>query len=259
MPAARTLLSIAGYDPSGGAGLVLDLRLFESLGFHGAGVMTALTIQDTRRVADVRPMDAKLVAAQYRTLRRDSPWAGLKIGMIGSAANLRFVGRVLGENPDVPRVVDPVLRSSSGAWLLPPRAIGRLLPLIRRRATLVTPNIREASLLTGIPVRSIADMRLAAGILFKKSEVPCLIKGGHLKGPPLDLLFDGCRFRAYRHPRLAPDVHGTGCLLSAAILSFLAGGEALEQACGRAIELTGRAIRRSRLPGRGRRVFGPLP
>ncbi len=255
MPKAKTLLSFAGYDPSGGAGLVLDIGVFQRLGFHGAGVVTALTIQNTRRVTAVRLLSADFLEKQYRTLRQDLTWRGIKVGMIGTSENLRFIGRVLAENAGLPRVVDPVLRSSSGAWLLEPKAIRSFLPTIKGRATLITPNLEEASWLSGRPVRSLEDMRLAARDIFGRSDVPCLIKGGHLKGPVTDLLFDGRGFRIFRHRREAADVHGTGCFLSAAILGFLADGESLVRACARAISLTARAIRGSRLPGRGRRVI----
>lgn len=255
MSKVRTLLAFAGYDPSGGAGLILDLSVFEHLGFHGAGVVTALTIQDTRRVAAVRRLGAGFLEKQYRTLQGDLAWSGIKVGMIGTAENLRFIGRVLAENPGLPRVVDPVLRSSSGAWLLEPKAVRSLLPSLKGRATLLTPNLEEASRLSGRPVLSLEDMRLAARDIFGRTGVPCLVKGGHLAGPATDLLFDGRSFRVFRHRRQAADVHGTGCFLSAAILGYLAKGKSLERACDQAIGLTSLAISASRRPGRGRRVI----
>ena len=254
MSRTGTLLTIAGYDPSGGAGVLTDTLVFRGLGYHGAAVLTALTVQNTRRVAKVYSLRAGQVREQYEALRRDLSWRGIKTGMIGSAENLRLVGRILEENASIPRVVDPVLRSSSGAPLLEPKAVSRFLAEVKARANLLTPNLGEASLLTGRPVRSLDDMRRAATILFEKTRVPCLIKGGHLPGPVADLLFDGRDFRLYRHRRVQTSVHGTGCFLSAALLGFLADGRPLDRACGLAIGLTLRAIGRARRPGLGRPV-----
>jgi hydroxymethylpyrimidine/phosphomethylpyrimidine kinase len=251
----RTLLSLAGYDPSAGAGLLLDLSVFQRLGFHGAGVATALTVQNTLRVRGVYVVRAAQVDEQYRMLRKDLVLAGLKVGMIGSRQNLRLIGRILSENANVPRVIDPVFRASSGAWLLDQKAVPLFLASIRDRASIITPNLGEASLLTGITVRTQKDMADAARMIFDKSGIPCLIKGGHLRGPITDLFFDGRDFRLYRHPRAAKRVRGTGCFLSASLLGFLVEGYAPARACGLAIGLTLRAIRRARKIGRGPAVI----
>jgi hydroxymethylpyrimidine/phosphomethylpyrimidine kinase len=255
MPSPKTLMSLAGFDPSAGAGLLLDLSVFQRLGFHGAAVATALTIQNTMRVRRVYVIRAPQVEEQYRMLRKDVAPAGLKVGMVGSLENLRLIAGILAENPRVPKVIDPVLRSSSGARLLEPRAAAGFLAAVKGRATVLTPNLSEASFLTGRRVRTLDDMRLAAGLLFEKTGVPCLVKGGHLPGPVTDLLFDGRTHRLYRHPRAAKDVHGTGCFLSASLLGFLVDGYSLSRACGLAIGLTQHAIRKARRPGRGRSVI----
>jgi len=256
MPSLRTLLSLAGYDPSGGAGLILDVSVFQRLGFHGIGVVTALTVQNTRRVGGVYAVGVGQVKEQYRAIRKDLAPAGLKVGMIGSLENLRLIGEVLAENPRVPKVIDPVFRSSSGTWLLEPRALSKFLAAIKGRASVLTPNLNEASLLTGRRVRTLDDMHRAATQLYDKSGIPCLIKGGHLQGPITDLLFDGRTHSLYRHRRSSKDVHGTGCFLSASLLGFLADGYSLSRACGLSIGLTQRAIHKARQPGRGRSVIG---
>jgi hydroxymethylpyrimidine/phosphomethylpyrimidine kinase len=256
MPSPRTLLSLAGYDPSAGAGLLLDVSVFQRLGFHGIGVITALTVQNTRKVGGVYVVGARQVNEQYRTMRKDLALAGLKVGMVGSLENLRLIGRILTENSHVPRVVDPVFRSGSGAWLLEPRALSKFLASIKGRVTVLTPNLNEASLLTGRRVRTPDDMGRAAKELYERSGVPCLVKGGHLQGSITDVLYDGRSHRLYRHGRSAKDVHGTGCFLSASLLGFLADGYSLPRACGLAIGLTQRAIRKARRPGRGRSVIG---
>jgi len=256
MPSPKNLLSLAGYDPSAGAGLLLDVSVFQRLGFHGIGVVTALTVQNTQRVGGVYVVRAGQVNEQYRTLKKDLALAGLKVGMVGSLENLRLIGGILAENPRVPKVIDPVFRSSSRAWLLEPRALSEFLSAITGRATVLTPNLNEASLLTGQRVRTLDDMHRAAGLLYKRTGVPCLVKGGHLHGPITDLLFDGRTHRLYRHRRSVKDVHGTGCFLSASLLGFLADGYSLPRACGLAIGLTQNAIHKARRPGRGRSVIG---
>ena len=255
MTPKKTLMSLAGYDPSAAAGLLLDISVFQRLGYHGVGVVTALTVQNSRRVENVIHLGAGLVEEQYRALAKDLSPAGLKVGMIGSRQNLRRIGRILSENANVPRVIDPVFRASSGAWLLDQKAVPLFLASIRGRASIITPNLGEASLLTGIAVRSQKDMRDAARMIFDKSGIPCLVKGGHLRGPIMDLLFDGREFRLYRHRRAAQTVRGTGCFLSASLLGFLVEGYALERACGLAIGLTLRAIRRAQKLGRGPSVI----
>lgn len=258
MGMARSLLSIAGYDPSGGAGVSLDLRVFERLGFRGFGVLTSVTAQNAARVDAVFPLPAGLVRKQYGALGRERCLAGVKVGMVGSLGNLAEVARILAAHPDLPRVVDPVMRSSSGAVLLEKKAVPRLLGLLRGRASLVTPNLDEASSLSGIRVGMVDGMMEAAGRIHEATLVPCLVKGGHLRGEAVDVLYDGAAFKIFRHPRMRRDVHGTGCFLSAAILCGLARGFSLEEACRRGIALTARGIRNS-VPAGGRRAEFSFP
>jgi hydroxymethylpyrimidine/phosphomethylpyrimidine kinase len=251
----KNLLSIAGYDPSGGAGVFLDCRVFEHLGFRGFGVLTAVTAQDARRVEAVFSLPAGLIRRQFGALSARRQFAGLKVGMAGSLENLTAVIRILAAHPDIPRVVDPVFRSSSGAWLLEKKALPRFLGLLKGKASLITPNLDEASALAGIEVQTIDRMKEAAGRIHARCLVPCLVKGGHLKGEAVDVLCDGNGFKTFRHARVNKDVHGTGCFLSAAILGGLAAGNGLEKACRRGIALTTRAIRKSASAGEGRRIF----
>ena len=255
----RNLLSIAGFDPSGGAGVLLDISVFEGLGFRGFGVLTSVTAQNPGGVASVRHLPARVVAGQHRSLAEAFNIAGIKVGMLGTSANLAAAARILAGNPHVPRVVDPVLRSSSGAVLLEKKAWPRLLPLFRKRASLITPNLDEASALAGCRVRTVEDMKAAARKIHRTSLVPCLVKGGHLPGGPVDVLFDGKGFRTFERPRVRRDVHGTGCFLSSAILAFLARGRPLEEACGRGIEWTSRAIRTAVPSGCGRMIMASSP
>ena len=251
----KNLVSIAGWDPSAGAGTLLDLRVFERLGQRGFGVLTAVTAQSPQRVDRVFPVTALAVTGQFGRLTEGIAIAGIKVGMLATWANLRAVARILEKNGQLPRVVDPVLRSSSGAPLLEKKAWPRFLDAVEGRADLITPNLDEAAALAKRPVRNVAEMRLAAEKIHSKSGIPCLVKGGHLEGPIADILFDGKGFSAFARPRLARDVHGTGCFLSSAILCYLAEGRPLKEACGLGVFRVGQAMRSAVPAGGGRWVF----
>jgi hydroxymethylpyrimidine/phosphomethylpyrimidine kinase len=247
---AKNLISIAGWDPSGGAGVLLDLRVFERFGAHGCGVLTAVTSQNAKRVDRVFPLAARAVTAQFDRLAEGLAVDGLKTGMLATASNLRAAARILGQQKGVPRVVDPVLRSSSGALLLEKKAWPRFLEALEGQAELITPNLDEAEILTGLPARNAAEMKRAAEKVHLRSGIPCLLKGGHLEGPAVDILFDGKEFTAFSHAREARQVHGTGCFLASAILCYLAEGRPLREACGLGIFRVGRAIRSAVPAGR---------
>ncbi len=251
----RTLLSIAGYDPSGGAGALLDVRVFEALDFHGAVVLTALTVQNTVAVRRVIPIPARMVSEQYRALAADMEFSGIKVGMLGSHTIVPVLARILAANAGIPRVVDPVLRASSGAPLFEKGGLSAFLRAVRSRASLLTPNIDEAAILSGMPVRTPKDMAEAARTIYERTEVPCLVKGGHLEKGAVNILFAGRRTAMFGHEKLARDVHGTGCFLSSAILGHLALGRSLEKACGLAADMVHAAIVSSIKAGKGRRVF----
>lgn len=249
------LVSIAGFDPSGGAGVLLDLHVIEALGFRGAAVVTAVTAQTAAGVRSFVSLPASSIKSQFEALAEDMKIAGIKVGMLGSLANLRAVAGVLSRTRAVPRVVDPVFRATSGAWLIDKRAVRSFLASISGRATLITPNLAEASLLTGRTVTSVGQMKAAALGIFEGYGIPCLIKGGQLRGRLVDVLYDGREHALFVHARSRHDVHGTGCFLSSAILGFLARGRTLHEACHLGIELTAEARRRALRVGRGRPVF----
>ena len=252
---SKNLVSIAGYDPSGGAGVLLDLRVFGRLGHRGFGVLTAVTAQSAERVDRVFPVPASAVAAQFDRLAGAETVGGIKVGMLATAGNLAAAARILAAGAGVPRIVDPVFRSSSGAVLLERTARDRFLAALRGRAELITPNLDEAAVLAGFAVRGPADMERAARAIARAGRMACLVKGGHLEGPAVDLLCAGGTVTAFAHERQARDVHGTGCFLSSAVLAFLADGRPLAEACALGIAATGRAIRSSVPSGGGRRVF----
>lgn len=252
----KDLVSIAGYDPSGGAGVLLDLAVFERLGYRGFGVLTAVTAQTAARVARVHPVAPEAVVGQFESLAGTRPVAGIKVGMLATAANLAAVAGLLARRKVVPRVVDPVLRATSGADLLRRRAWPLFLDAFRGRIDLLTPNLDEAGIFTGRRPESVTGMRDAARAIGRAVRAACLVKGGHLEGRAVDVLWDGRTAAVFEHPRHgSSDVHGTGCFLSAAVVGYLAGGLGLEEACVRAIALTTESIRDSLPADGGRRVF----
>jgi hydroxymethylpyrimidine/phosphomethylpyrimidine kinase len=249
------VLSISGFDPSGGAGALLDSAVLRGMGFRAAAVLTAVTVQNTSGVKSVHPLPARLVRAQWRTLAEEAVIAGIKVGMAGTAENLRMIVRELGRHPGIPRVIDPVLRATSGARLVDRTAVSGYLEDLEGRATLLTPNREEAARLAGRPARSVREMEEAARIIFERSGAACLVKGGRLPGASVDVLYDGRRSYLFSQPRLAGDVHGTGCHLSASILGFLVKGWALPDAVRRAAAATHREMRRAASGPGGRRRF----
>lgn len=252
-----TLLTVAGFDPGGGAGILLDLAVFRRHGFRGAAAITSLTAQDTRSVRAVRPVPPAFLRRQWDVLRDDIPIAGVKVGMAGSAAAWEEIGRGLARHPGVPLVVDPVLRSSSGASLSGHASREAILSALRGTSAIVTPNLAEAAFLAGRRVLDPESMAAAARTIFDRTGCACLVKGGHLPGKAVDVLFDGRSLHRYPHARLARDVHGTGCFLSATLLVRLVRGDSPAEACAAAVVRMVRAIRTASRPGRGRYILEP--
>jgi hydroxymethylpyrimidine/phosphomethylpyrimidine kinase len=260
----RVALSIAGSDPTGGAGLQQDLQVFRALGVHGAGVLTALTIQDTRKVHRVLPVFPSVVSDQLRALLADSVPGAVKLGMLASDDVLRAVTLGLGALPQPrPLVIDPVLHASDGSVLLERRAWPGLLDLMRG-ATLVTPNLPEAEQLTGCDVSTRQGVEKAARWLLDETGAGAvLVKGGHREEAPDDCIAeragDGVTVSWLSGERIegAP-VHGTGCALSAAIAAALARGEALRQAVATGRAFVREAIANAEAVGSGARLLVPI-
>ncbi len=260
----RIALSIAGSDPTGGAGLQADLQVFRAFGVHGQGVVSALTVQDTVKVHQVLPAFPNVVLDQLRTLLRDAPPDAVKLGMLAGDDVVRAVSLGLGELPEgVPIVVDPVLAASDGTPLLERRAIPALLELVSGCA-LVTPNLEEARELSGCDVSTRAGVEAAARTLVEECGAgAALVKGGHAEGPPDDCLALGraggtiVHWLSGRRLEVGP-VHGTGCALAAAVTAGLAQGHALEAAVDAARRFVVEALARAEAAGSGARllVFG---
>ncbi len=261
----RSALSIAGSDPSGGGGLQLDLQVFRHHGVHGAGAVTALTIQDTRRVHRVLPVFPSAVTDQIRVVLGDCAPAAIKLGMLATDDVARAVAHALSELPapptGPPRVLDPVLRASDGTPLLEARAIPTLSQLIAR-CDLVTPNLPEAEALTGLDAGTRAGCEAAARALLELGAGAVLLKGGHREGPPDDLLLapeaPGGRPVPTWLPGTrseGPPIRGTGCALSAAVAAGLARGAGLRKAVEEARRFVAAALARAHASGPDCRVL----
>jgi hydroxymethylpyrimidine/phosphomethylpyrimidine kinase len=261
----QVALSIAASDPTGGAGLQADLQVFRSLGVHGAGVVTALTVQDSGKVHQVLPAFPNVVLDQLRVLLADMRPHAVKIGALASddvAINVELGLAALdtGAGALPPIVIDPVLAASDGTPLLERRAWGTLIRLVSR-AALVTPNLEEAAALTGCDLSTEEGAEAAAcALVGDLGAGAALVKGGHREGPPRDLLvirqggtqtidwLEGERID------VGP-VHGTGCALSSAVAAHLAKGLALPDAVDRARRFVADGLRGAAQAGRQARFL----
>lgn len=249
-------LTIAGSDPSGGAGLQADLKTFHRFGVYGEAVATLITVQNTLGVTRVDRLPADLVAAQIRAVVDDIPPQAAKTGALGSREVVQVVADVA-EHFSFPLVVDPVMISKHGARLLDEDACRVLMERLIPRAFLLMPNLDEAAMLAGFAVDDRASMLRAAEKLASLGAANVLVKGGHLRGDALDILYTRDRgVREFRAPRIdTPHTHGSGCTYSAAITAGLALGVPLADAVARAKEFVTAAIRTN--PGLGS-GSGPL-
>lgn len=242
-------MTIAGSDPSGGAGLQADLKTFHQHGVYGQAVITLLTVQNTRTVQRVETIDAALVEEQIAAVLADLPPHAAKTGALGNAAVVRAVARAAARFP-FPLVVDPVMISKHGAPLMDEEARGELALSLLPRAALVTPNLHEAAALSGIQVAGLSDMREAATRIAASTGASVLVKGGHLGGHAVDLLLHRGEFQEFVSERIQTvHTHGTGCTYSAAITARLALGSPLPEAVRLAKAFIHEAIRTN--PGLG--------
>lgn len=250
-------LTIAGSDSGGGAGIQADLKTFHQFGVYGTSAIVALTAQNTLGVHAVHAVPEAMVTAQLEALAGDLPPAAVKTGMLATTGLVRLVAAAIRRHGWREYVLDPVMVATSGDRLLDAAAEAvvraELLPL----ATLVTPNLDEAAILTGQTVRTVAGMELAGQRLLALGAASALVKGGHLIGDIMtDVLVTPAGLRHFTRPRLATSsTHGTGCTLSAAITAGLALGRPLQTAVADALDYLYRALQSA--PGLGG-GHGPL-
>jgi len=237
-------LTIAGSDSSGGAGIQADLKTFAAFGVYGMSAITAITAQNTLGVAAAQELPTALIAQQIEVVAEDIGVDALKTGMLASKEIVSIVAATVRRLGLTNLVVDPVMVAKGGHPLLAPGAQETLARELLPLATVVTPNLYEASILAGFPVRSLDDMKRAARALVALGARWAVVKGGHLEGAEaVDVVYDGRVFTLLRAPRVQTrSTHGTGCTFSAAIAAGLARGRAPLPACERAKEYVTAAI-----------------
>lgn len=263
-PRPPCVLTIAGSDSGGGAGVQADARTIHALGGYALTAITAVTAQNTRGVQRWSAVAPSLLAAQIDAVLADFPVRAIKTGLLPGAAAVNAIVARLARCPDIPLVVDPVIGATSGTRFLPPKALRALKRSLLPRATLVTPNWPELAALTGRMIASFADAAAAARDLAREGGCAVLAKGGHAPGLRCRdclVLHDGT-VRWFESPRIAtPNTHGTGCVLSAAIATELAHGHDVTNATARAREFLLEQLRRSQRAdwgGRGPAFAGTI-
>jgi hydroxymethylpyrimidine/phosphomethylpyrimidine kinase len=249
--AAPVALTIAGSDSGGGAGIQADLKTFQRFGVYGTSALTLVTAQNTIGVRRVELLSAELVAQQIAAVAEDFDLRAAKTGALGCTGIIEAVAAAVEEHALPKPVVDPVMISKHGDPLLDAAAVEVLKARLFPKASLVTPNLHEATALLGRAVGSEQEMRDAARSVCDLGAAAALVKGGHLPGEEaVDLFYDGSDFVRLAAPRIeTPHTHGTGCTYSAAIAALLARGEELTDAIREAKDFISRAI--ARAPGLG--------
>ena len=251
----KQVLTIAGSDPGGGAGIQADLKSFHANGVYGLSVVTAVTAQNTREVRRSFELPANLVESQIDAVFDDFDVSAVKTGMLSSKRVVNAVADRLAEFRAPNVVVDPVMASSSGADLLELQAVRDVQECLLPLAAVVTPNLREAGILSRMPVQTLDQMKTAARVIFDAGPGAVLVKGGHLGDlqSAKDVLFDGSTETVFSEERVpARNTHGTGCTLSAAIAANLAKGRDVISAVENAKKYVTEAIRAGLDVGGGR-------
>ena len=248
----KNVLTIAGSDSCGGAGIQADLKTFSAHGVYGMSVITAITAQNTQGVLAVQDISVELIEKQIEAIFEDIRVDGLKIGMVSQIDTINAIGEELRYYKPSNIVLDPVMVSKSGYHLLQQSAKEALIKSLVPLATIVTPNIPEAEVLTGMRIGSIEEMEKAARMIFEMGPRNVLLKGGHLDDDATDILFDGTGISVLKSKRIdTRNTHGTGCTLSAAIASNLAKGYSVAEAVALAKEYITIAIENSLSIGKG--------
>jgi hydroxymethylpyrimidine kinase/phosphomethylpyrimidine kinase len=247
MDIMNSIVSVAGFDASSGAGIIRDVDTFFSFGFHGIAVPTSTVIQGPQGVVRVKASSAALFRDTLKAATRGVSVRGIKIGVLCSEACVKETARFVQSRKGVPVVFDPVFAAKNGTSLITEKGISACHSLLFGKTTVLTPNADEASVITGKKVRTVDEAKAAAVKI--KSLGPCavIVKGGHLAGDPVDVFFDGEDLLLHEKERLDVAVHGTGCSFSSILTCFLAAGHSLRDAFtateGAFEELLGRRYR----------------
>jgi len=246
------VLSVAGFDPSAGAGIVADLKTFAAHNCYGVATVTALTVQNTQGVTSVHPVEPSVLRDSILSLLADGRVKALKIGMLCNQATAEVICEILESNPGLPAVLDPVVRSSNNIELLDATGLDFVRRQLLSRVAVVTPNLAEAAALAEMPVDNLEGMKAAARKLVELGARAVVVTGGHLD-KAVDVFFDGMKMESFAGDRVKPDnTHGTGCTFSSAVAANLALGRQLRDAVVLAKAYVVEAIRQAFPVGPGR-------
>jgi len=246
------LLTIAGFDPSCGAGVGADLKTFAAHGCYGIAAITSLTVQNTQGVETVHNTPASELREQLEILVKDCEIAAVKIGMLGNRGNAAVVAEFLDAHKFAHIVHDPVMKSSSGSELLDAAGIKFVASELLKRATVITPNLPEAEILAGLTIKDVADMEAAARKIAEMGAHAVIVKGGHME-KAIDVLFDGTDMHPLGGDKVKlENTHGTGCTFASAITAQLAAGRSLLEATTLAKAYVMKAIEKAYPVGKGR-------
>jgi hydroxymethylpyrimidine kinase/phosphomethylpyrimidine kinase len=247
-----TALTIAGSDSGGGAGIEADLKTFQALGVHGTCAITAITSQNTMGVQAVFDVPAQVIESQIDSIMADFHIAYAKAGMLSRAETVECIARNI-KKYGLKLIVDPVMGAEAGGRLLNPDAVDALRVMILPQAEVATPNIYEASVLSGIEVKDLASAKEACTVIHGMGTKYVVVTGGHIGG--IDVLYDGNDFTVFKGALVKGGTHGTGCTHSAALTAYLCRGESIEDACAKAKIFVKNAVMNSMDVGRG---VGPV-
>jgi len=246
------LLTIAGFDPSCGAGVGADLKTFAAHGCYGVAAITSITVQNTQGVEAVHNTPSAELREQLEVLAKDCSIAAVKIGMLGNRGNALVVSEFLDAHKFPHIVHDPIMKSSSGSELLDAAGIKFIATELIKRSSVITPNIPEAEILTGIAIKDIADMEAAARKILEMGARAVIVKGGHMDRA-VDVLFDGAEMHQLSGDRVKlENTHGTGCTFASAIATQLAAGRSLFESAALAKAYVMKAIEKAYPIGKGR-------
>lgn len=246
------LLTIAGFDPSCGAGIAADLKTFAAHGCYGVAAITSVTVQNTQTVEAVHNTPSAELREQLEVLVKDGDIAAVKIGMLGNRGNAAVVAEFLDTHTFAHVVHDPVMKSSSDCELLDSAGVKYVATELLKRSSVITPNIPEAEILTGITIKEVADMEAAARKLVEMGAKAVIVKGGHME-KAIDVVFDGKEMQQLSGDKVKlENTHGTGCTFASALTAQLAAGRGLVEAATLAKAYVMKAIEKAYPVGKGR-------
>ncbi|MGA2515699.1 MAG: bifunctional hydroxymethylpyrimidine kinase/phosphomethylpyrimidine kinase [Thermodesulfobacteriota bacterium] len=255
----KRILTIAGSDSGGGAGIQADLKTISLLGGYGMSVITAVTAQNTLGIQGIHEIPARFVGAQIDSVLSDIGADAIKTGMLVNGEIIDVVSKKIKQYKVKKVVVDPVMVSKGGTLLLRRDAQDALIQKLIPLAWLITPNLMEASALTGLRVDSLEGMKGAARLIHRMGAKHVVVKGGHLKGMPVDLLYDGKKFTEAKGPRIeSKNTHGTGCTFASALATLVAKGDRVDEAVTKAKTFITMAIQSGLTLGKGAGPVNPF-